>query len=263
MARRRRVRGVVHTRVGVRYNVFAWSIRMEPGPRRPCKSNNRTMRTGSRRAGPARCAVDQQRTERRLSLARYPASACAKSPDQVVAVLDPARNTDQRIGDAHRRAARGAHLPEDRVRHRDGERAVVAQVRRQHDDAEAVQEVEAVDAVGELEREQSAGGAEQRASPVHAADASRAPGSRRRGPVGCRGEKLRERLRIRARALHPQRERLRADADVMRLLGRERTAPVAQALLAQLLEAPERGLQRLVVVGNVRDSASSRRGPCR
>ena len=63
---------------------------------------------------------------------------------------------------------------------------------------------------------------------------------------------LRQRQRVRADALQAQRERFRADRDVMRLLRGQRAAPVAQALLAQLLQAPVARRLALVGVGDVR-----------
>ena len=108
--------------------------------------------------------------------------------DQVVAILDADRDANEAVGDAHFRAALGAHLPEDRVRDRYRERAVVAQVRRRHDDVEAVEEIEAVDAVRELEREEPAEAARRASARARAARATGGPGSTRVRIAGARRE---------------------------------------------------------------------------
>jgi len=66
------------------------------------------------------------------------------------------------------------------------------------------------------------------------------------------GEELRQRLRVRAIALHPQRERLGACGDVVRLLRRQGCTPVAQPALPDLRDAPQLALGALVRVGDVR-----------
>ena len=171
---------------------------------------------------------------------------------QVVAVLDADRDADQRIGDAHLRAPLGP------ISQKIVCATGIASVRLsprfddEHDDREPVQEVEAVEPSVELEREQPAEAAEQRLRQRVLRMRRRAPGSRPRAPADAPARNARERLRVGAVALHAQRERLGADGDVVRLLGGQRAAPVAQALLADLRDAPQRGRRALVGVGDVR-----------
>ena len=116
----------------------------------------------SARCAPAAIARARRRA-RQSAVQRGQASACAKSAIRSSGILDADRHADQRIGDAHLRAARRAHLPEDRLRDGNRQRAVVAEVRRQHDDAQRGSGLEARRcAARELERQQRAGRAEQR-----------------------------------------------------------------------------------------------------
>ena len=190
------------------------------------------------------------------------ASACVKSAIRSSRSSMPDRDADQRIGDAHLRATLGAHLPEDRVRDRYRERPVVAEIRRRHDDAEAIQEIEAVDAVGELEREEPAERAEQRARErmlrvrrqarvVDLAHPRDAPRETRRAPARSRT--------CAPSAARASRRRPRCGCASP---AESVASPVAQPLLADLLDSPQRRRLRLVVLGDVGIARSSRRGRC-
>ena len=155
------------------------------------------------------------------------------------------------VGDAHRRATLGAHFPEDRVRDRYRKRPVVAEVRRRDDDLEAIEEIETVDAVRELEREESAEAAEQRRARAHAAGATASPGNSTSRTCGCDARNAAS-----ACAFAHVRSIRSASVSAPTAIGcacsgRERAAPVAQPLLADLLDAPHRRRLRLVVLGDV------------
>src|SRR5438874_4981731 len=103
-----------------------------------------------------------------------------------------------------------AHFPEDRMRDRDRKRAIVAEIRRQDDYAQPVQEVERIDPVVELERQQRAVASEQ-----FTGEPMLRVGSEPRIEDGANGpmprEKIRQRLRVPALMRKSQRERFRAD----------------------------------------------------
>lgn len=74
---------------------------------------------------------------------------------QIGLIFNANGNPDQRIRNPELRAPLRAHLEVDRVRHGNAQRAVVAQVRGRHDELQAVEQVEAVDARCGLERQQA------------------------------------------------------------------------------------------------------------
>src|SRR5262245_60806435 len=71
--------------------------------------------------------------------------------DQIVEILDAYRKPDQRFSNTHLGAALRSHFPIDGVRDRDREGPVIAQMARRNHELQAVEEIEAVDAVRELE----------------------------------------------------------------------------------------------------------------
>jgi hypothetical protein len=182
--------------------------------------------------------------------------------EQIVAIFDADGDSNQRVGDPHLGAARLAHLPEDRVRHRNRERAVVAEIRRKHDDAKPIQELERIDPIDELERQQRAETAKQLARERMLRVRSEAwivDGAN----ITVRCEKIRQCLRVETLLRESERERLRADRDVMGIERSERSAEIAQAFLADLCESPQRGLRRLIRPPECSETPSSRTIPCR
>src|SRR6185437_9929777 len=109
-----------HTRV--RYRMSTCSIQAgapsPPGSARAITEPCGATLVGSARPPTRRFAPLIATEWRRRALGALSGKRLREIADQVGAILDPAGDADQRIGDAHRRAARGAHLPEDRVRHR-------------------------------------------------------------------------------------------------------------------------------------------------
>src|SRR5439155_27243617 len=65
-----------------------------------------------------------------------------KIADQIAAVLDPHRDANELVGNAHFRPSRRPHFPENRVRHRNRERSRVAEIRRRDDDGQPIENVE-------------------------------------------------------------------------------------------------------------------------
>src|SRR5436190_9304020 len=90
-----------------------------------------------------------KRARTRAAAAADGAAASAKRlrevGDQVVAVLDADRKADQRVGDAHARAPLRPHFVKNRMRDRNRQRSVVAEVGREHDAAQAIEKIEAVE----------------------------------------------------------------------------------------------------------------------
>ena len=134
---------------------------------------------------------------------------------------------------------------------RDCERAIVAEIRRQDDYAQPVQEVERIDPLVELERQQRAIAAEQfTRKPMLWVGSEPRIEDRANGSMSR--EKIRQRLRVPALMRKSQRERFRADGDVMRIERRERSAEIAESFLADLRHSPQRGFRRFVGLQNVR-----------
>src|SRR5688572_8715414 len=176
-----------------------------------CWRTGTTTATTSRRTRRASCGA--------RSVVLVPLSqGRAEILEKIRLVLDADGDADQAFGDRHLLSPLLTHLPEDRVRDRYGQRAVVAEVARQHDDLQPVEERERIDHRIELEREQRA---------VVAKVVARERMLRMRNESGVmhvvharmRAQEVRKRPRIRALTRHPQRERLGADRQMVCLLG--------------------------------------------
>src|SRR5690606_11853844 len=159
---------------------------------------------------------------------------------QVLCILAADGEAHEGFGDPHRGAPRRAHLPVDGLGDGDGQGTRIAEVARLDDKLHAVEEGEAVHALDEVEAHDGAELAEQ----ARGAFVLRVLFQARIGNAAHARmslTELRYRQGIVTGAIHTQCQGIGAHRQVMGSLGSQYGAKVAQALLADLRDAPQLG----------------------
>ena len=160
-----------------------------------------------------------------------------KIPYQVIRILNPDRQPDQRFRDAHFSPARRTHFPIDGLRDRYRQRTVIPQMARRNHQFQPVEEVKAINPISQLDTHQRAVTLEQLTRQFVLRVVFK-PRIKNLGHFGVRRQKPRQRQRIARSPLHAQRQRLGTSSDTVCRLGCQRCADITQALLADLLHAP-------------------------